>query len=126
MDKPTIIYSNGEVAILLNETCNSIKSFTGISSFDVGDECTALEDLRVILKEIQRNYKTLSEGYLEVLIAKQKRKNSKLCNEQREILGKYRGDIFNVLFHIDFDKMPLLLNNKVTGHIATVRLRIGR
>jgi hypothetical protein len=121
MNNSEIIYSNGEVALLLKETSTQLKVL------GLGEDYNALEDLRQFLKDICKNYRTLSEGYLNVLIDKQKRKDSKLYSEDRKsYLGKHKDEIFKILFHENLDKMPLLLNNKVIGHIALVRLKLNR
>jgi hypothetical protein len=104
------------------------ETYSQVMTIDFGEEHTALGDLISILKEIRSEYKTLSENYFEVLISKQKRRDSKRFSNSgyREMFIGCKSELLKILFHEDFDKMPLFLNSKLSGHIAKVRLRIGR
>lgn len=109
MKDKDIIYSTGEVALLIKLTLQHKKDLK------FGEEDNALGDFLNVLKHIKNKFGTLSEGNYEVLSIR---------------IGGYAGKFYpklkDTLFHEDLDKMPLLLSDSVVGMIATFRLQVGR
>jgi hypothetical protein len=118
-----LIYSRGEVSQLLKAT------ITHLRDMNFNTDRDAVEDLMDALKSAAREYRTVSEIYLGVLINKHKKRafleNIKNISYKKDY-EKIMKDIFRVLFQEEIGKMPLLMNNPVIGYIAMFRLRIGR
>lgn len=109
MNKKELIFRSGEVALLLSRVNRQEMDL------DFGNERNALSSLSAALRTIYRKYGTLSEGYLQVLL--------------RKPIADYDKHLYHInhtLFHEEFDKLPLLLNDPVVGVIANFRLQVGR
>jgi hypothetical protein len=105
MKSKEIVYTTGQVTLLHRMLRDQIRNSVHSEEVDV------LQALLDVTRYISKKFKTMSEVYFDI-----RAKNTILpsCIELKR-----------VLFHEDIGKMPLLLNEPVSGVIARFRLQIG-
>lgn len=112
MSNKEIIYTNGEVRLLINVLEAAQK---GVHDSHSNKNSIALSDLIHVLYTIKNKYQTLSEVNLAVTQGK-----------MRHIDGDIYVRVVNVLFYEDLYKLPLLINDPVLGCFAQLRLQLGK
>lgn len=112
MSDKEIIYTNGEVRLLINVLEAAQK---GVQSSYTNRDSIALSDLIHVLYTIKSKYQTLSEVNLAVTQGKMK-----------HIDGDVYVRVMKVLFYEEFYKLPLLINDPVLGCFAQFRLQLGK
>ena len=104
-----IIYTTGEVKKLLDCFRASVADPVGNS------EQMYINTFKAILQNIYKNYRSLSEGYFEVLA---KRTTLHIYVDHKKVM--------QILFHENIDMMPLYINKPILGSIAKLRLLINK
>ena len=116
-----IIYSRGEVSQLLKAT------ITHLRDMDFSTDRNAVTDFTNILKYLTKKHRTLSEGFFDVLVKRSRITFLRYADDNSKVFyDDCMSEILRVLFQEDLGKIPLLMNNPVTGYLAMFRLRIGR
>lgn len=109
MKDKEMIYTTGEVKKLLGY----LKTYAADSITQ--SEVMYTQTFMTILQTIYKNYRSLSEGYFEVLA---KKTTLHIYADHKKVM--------QILFHENIDMMPLYINKPILGSIAKLRLLINK